>query len=353
MALEARHKKENMKSKNSQKKTNEQNFWQKLAQNHKPFLALAPMEDVTDVVFRQIIADLGAPNVFFTEFTNTDGLFSEGRPVHMQRLEFTEDQRPIVAQIWGKNPETYFKAAKQVAEMGFDGVDINMGCPVKTVMKMGGGSALINNTEAVNDLLHATKEGITAADCTAKPALSVKTRLGIGKVVTEEWIGFLLAQNLDAITIHLRTAKRGSKDPAKWGEMTKIIKLRDKLAPETLIIGNGDVRSYSDALQKYEKYGMEGVMVGRGIFTNPWIFADKETGTDSSLDNHTKEEHIELLLKHAKMFEEKWGSTKDYSKMKKFFKVYVRGFEGASEMRTRLMLTRNYTDVENLLKNLS
>jgi nifR3 family TIM-barrel protein len=305
----------------------------------KPFLALAPMEDVTDYVFREIVAEIGKPDLFFTEFTNTDGLFSDGEEHHMQRLKISERQHPIVAQIWGTNPETFEKAARLIVDSGFDGIDLNMGCPARAIMKLGGGSALINNFDLVEKLILSVKKSAAG-----EIPISVKTRLGIDTVDTEEWISFLLRQNLDLLTVHLRTAKQQSKGKALWDEMTKIIKLRDEIAPDTLIMGNGDVKSIEEANIKYDEYGADGIMVGRGIFTNPWIFSKNP-------QKHTKEEYIDLLKKHSKLFVETWGSNKNYEIMKKFFKVYVRGFKGAAEKRAKLMTCKSHEEMLDLLKD--
>ena len=317
------------------------NFWLKL---NKPFLALAPMYDVTDFVFRETVSDIAKPDVLFTEFVNTDALFSKGREKVIRDFEFTNKQHPIVAQIWGINPETFFKTAELVKELGFDGIDINMGCPEKAVVKNGACSALIKNHDLAKELIKAVKEGAKGLP------ISVKTRIGYNKVVTDEWVSFLLEQGLDALTIHGRIAKQKSEGNADWNEIEKSVKLRDKTSPKTLIIGNGDVCSYKEALEKHKKYGVDGVMIGRGIFSNPWVFENVPNDSQYLIE-HTKEESLKLLLKHTKLYEDKWGSEKNFNVMKKFFKIYVRDFKGSGELRQKLMECSSYSQVEKVIKD--
>ncbi|MDO8487121.1 MAG: tRNA-dihydrouridine synthase [Candidatus Curtissbacteria bacterium] len=299
------------------------NFWQKLP---KPFLALAPLDDVTDVVFREIIAGIAKPDVFYTEFTSADGLCSKGKVKLLQKFKYTENQRPIVAQIWGKTPENLYKAAKLVKDLKFDGVDINMGCPDKTVMKQGCGASLIGNNNLTKEIIDSVKRGAKNLP------VSIKTRLGAGSIITKDWIGFLLDQKLDALIIHARTAAQMSQVPANWQEIGRAVKLKNKISPKTILIGNGDILSFPQALQMHKTYGVDGVMIGRGIFANPWVF-EKTTKV------HAREEYLELLLKHLTLFEETWGKTKNYQVMKKFFKMYIHSFEGANQLRQQLMET--------------
>lgn len=297
------------------------------------------MEDVTDVVFRQIVADCGRPDVFFTEFTNAAGMFSAGAEMVKQRLVKKESEKPIVAQIWGITPENYYKGAKEIVELGFDGVDINMGCPVKKIVKQGACSALIDNPTLAKEIVLATKEG-TAGQI----PVSVKTRLGFSKNIVEEWSEFLLSLDIDVLTMHGRVAKHESKYPADWDEIAKVVEIRNKMRKETLIIGNGDVLSLEDLYTKAEKFGVDGIMVGRGIFQDPFLFNPDKTFNDLS-----KQEKIELLLKHARLFEETWGSRKNFSILKRFFKIYLRGFDGANELRSEIMNTTSLQEVEELL----
>ncbi|HKC04329.1 MAG TPA: tRNA-dihydrouridine synthase [Patescibacteria group bacterium] len=313
------------------------NFWQKLP---KPFTVLAPMDDVTDTVFRQVVLSAGRPDVFFTEFTSADGLVFNSHGVPLRKLMFTKGQHPIVAQIWGKDPDRMEKAAKIVADLGFDGIDINMGCPVRDVIRLGAGAGLIGNYESAGNVISAVKKGAGGLP------VSVKTRLGINTNIAADWSTFLLKQNLAALTIHARTAKQMSAVPAQWEEVGKIVKIRDRIAPNTPIIGNGDVKSYREILKLSQEYGVDGVMVGRGIFTDPWIF-----DSSSILASHPRQEYIDLLLLHIKLFEKTWGETKNFAIIKKFFKMYINNFRGASLLRQKLMATGNFEEVENLIRS--
>lgn len=302
------------------------NFWQELS---RPFFVLAPMEDVTDTVFRRIVASCGRPAVFFTEFTSVDGLFSQGHKQVAKRLQFTQEERPLVAQIWGMKPENYYKAAQLLVEMGFDGIDINMGCPQRRVVKQGACSALIKNQVLAKEIIQATKEG--AGSASRQMPVSVKTRIGFQTIQTEEWIGFLLRQGLDALTVHARTVREMSDVPAHWDELPKIINLRNMTSPQTVIIGNGDVMSREEAEKRAEMYRLDGVMIGRGIFHDPWIFNPLRSGTDVTFD-----EKIDKLIEHISLFQKTWNNEKSYSIMKKFFKCYTKDIPGAAELRAEL-----------------
>ena len=301
------------------------------------------MEDVTDTVFRQIITDCGKPDVFFTEFTNVEGICSRGRHKVAKRLKFTDIERPIVAQIWGNDPKNYLETAKLIKEMKFDGIDINMGCPEKSIVKKGSCAALINNHSLAREIILATRAGAGGLP------ISVKTRIGIKNIQTEEWSTFLLNLNLQALIIHGRTALEMSDVPAHWEEIGKVVKLRDALNLKTLIIGNGDVKSMNDAMEKYEKYKVDGVMIGRGIFDNLWVF-NKNINPNSI----SYQDKLKLLIKHIKLFDKTWGSrrlgTKNFSIMKKFYKIYISGMPDASNVRTELMKFRNAKETLEFLK---
>lgn len=305
-------------------------FWNKL---NKPFTVLAPMDDVTDVVFREVIASIAKPDVFFTEFTSVDALCSKGRTKTVHKLKYAESHRPIVAQIWGTNPATFKEVMPFLLTMGFDGIDINMGCPVKNICQRGAGAALINNRELVSQIIKAIRS--EAPDI----ALSIKTRLAADSELTKEWLTFLLSQDINAITLHARTADLIDVKPANWDELGKLVKLRNYINKDIVIIGNGDVLSYSEVLDKHNNYNVDGVMIGRGVFKNPWVF-EKNIHTAE----HTTSEHIELLIKHTKLFNDVWGKNKNFEVMKKFFKIYVKDFRGANEFRQSLMETRNYEE---------
>ena len=310
------------------------NFWQQLKLREKPFLALAPMEGVTDYVFREIITSAAKPDVFFTEFTNTEALCSKGYEKTIQQLTYSESQRPIVAQIWGTDPKNFYSVARMIKDLGFDGIDINMGCPVRDVMKMGSGASLINNPGLAGEMITATKAGADGMP------VSVKTRIGVKEIVTEQWIRFLLEQKIDALTVHGRTAKELSKVPAHWDEIGKAVKLRDQYAPETVIIGNGDILNFTQAQNAHTMYGVDGVMIGTRIFQNPWVFEKKPK-------EHTSRESLELLLKHAKLYSDTYPGERRFVAMRKYFKIYVRNFSGATTLLKQLMETKDFSEVEH------
>lgn len=311
------------------------NFWDNIK---KPFTVLAPMEDVTDVVFRSVIAELCPPDVFFTEFVSSDGLSSAGRKVTLLKLKYTENQRPIVAQIWGVDPEKMKAAARDAERLKFDGVDINMGCPDNAVVKKGAGAALIKNHGLVKEIINSVKQGAP------RLPVSVKTRIGYDSIVTDEWIPFLLEQNMSALTLHGRIAIEGSKYAADWNQIAKAVDYKNKISPSTVIIGNGDIKNYGDTLNAYRKFGVDGVMIGRGIFTNPWVF---EKNVERKI--RSQKDYLELLLKHVKLFDEVWGKRKNFEIMKKFFKMYVREFEGSADLREKLMKCKNLHEVERVV----
>ncbi len=299
------------------------NLWSDL---DKPFFVLAPMDDVTDTAFRRVIAETAAPDVFFTEFANADGLNSPGREAVLQKLRFTDEEKPLIAQIWGMKPDNFEKTAAEIAEMGFDGVDLNMGCPVKNVVKLGACSALINDRDHAAKLIQAAKKGANG-----KIPGSVKTRVGFSEV-DMSWIEFLLQQEIDALTIHGRTSKQQSKVPNDWGLIQESREIRDRIAPETQIIGNGDVLSRSQGDELAKKHGLDGIMIGRGIFQDPYVFSE-----ESPWDSKSTEEKIALYKKHIELFREEWTDKKNPAGLKKFAKVYISGFDGASDLRSRLM----------------
>lgn len=294
------------------------------------------MEAVTDTVFRHVVAKAARPDVFFTEFTNTAAFNNEyGRKSTETRLLFTADEQPMVAQIWGTNPQHYALMAKELARMGFAGIDINMGCPAKDVVKTGSCSALIETPKLAAQLIAAAKEG-------GLP-VSVKTRIGFKTRKTEEWISFLLKQDLAALTVHGRTQKEMSKVPADWQEIAKAVQLRNQLAPQTVIIGNGDVLNRAQGLELAKQTGVNGVMIGRGVFNNVFCFEHEP-------QEHTPKEFIELLKFHLDLYEKTWaGRTMPFAPLKRFFKIYVRDFEGAHDLRAKLMEAKTIPEVRALL----
>lgn len=304
-----------------------QNFWQKLP---KPFFILAPMEDVTDTAFRQVVAKIGKPDVFFTEFLNVDGLFSEGKDKVIPRLKFSKIEHPIVAQIWGTNLDNFTKAARLIKKLGFDGIDINMGCPQRSVVKQKACSFLIKDPQRAGEIFKAVKIGA------GNLPVSIKTRIGFSEIETEDWLGFLLSLKPDVLTVHGRTVKEQSKVPTHWEEIGKVVKMRNEIGSATLIVGNGDVESFKDGIEKAKKYKVDGVMIGRGIFSNPWIFNPK-----INILKITPEQRIKILIEHVQIFEKTWANKKDFNIMKKFFKAYIRDFPGALSLRAKLMEVKN------------
>ena len=308
-------------------------FWNKLP---KPFFALAPMSDVTDIAFRQIIAKYGKPDVFWTEFVSCDGLCSPGRERLLHDLEYSEIERPIVAQIFSSDPDTVYKTAQTIRELGFDGVDINMGCPDRSIEKQGAGASLIKDPKLAVEIIRAAREG-----CKNIP-VSVKTRIGYNKDEIDEWIPTLLETGLDALTVHARTRKELSAVPAKWEYIARVVELACNT--DTLIIGNGDVESLEDGRKKAHETGADGVMVGRGIFGDPWFFNSKVSRDDIPIN-----ERLQVLIEHTKLFEKKLGDIKNFAVMKKHFATYVVGFDGAKELRMKLMETRSAKEAEKVI----
>jgi tRNA-dihydrouridine synthase len=317
------------------------NFWQN---TDKPIFSLAPMEDVTDTVFREVVMGMSVPgklNVMFTEFTSVDGMnHPVGRKRVAERLTVNESERlllktlniKLVAQMWGRNPEIYHKVARDISEeYEFDGLDINMGCPVKKIVKQGACSALIGEPMLAKEIILATKEA------TSLP-VSVKTRTGIKQHNTEKWISELLETEPAAIILHGRTQAMQSDGDANWSEIAKAVQLKNRLKPHIPLHGNGDVLSYTDGLKKIVETAADGVMVGRGIFQNPWFFNPGKTEI-------SKEERIEKLLSHTRLFELTWSGTKNFNILKRFYKIYLNSFEGAAKMRADLMQVKDYEEV--------
>lgn len=301
------------------------NIWKKLK---KPIFILAPMEDVTDTAFRQIIIRTGRPDLFFTEFTSADGLCSSGYDRVIKHLKLYKREKPIIAQIWGNKPKNIFKTVEIVKKIGFDGVDINMGCPERKIVGKGSCGGLIVNSQLAREIITAAKESAKGLP------VSVKTRIGYDCVDTERWIGFLLEQDIPALTVHGRIVKEMSRFEANWEEIGKAVELRNKMGKETLIIGNGDVTTHQEALERVEKYKTDGIMIGRGIFHDPWIF-------NSQVKDHSVKERLELLREHIRLFEKIWKTDKRFEIMKKFYKVYIQGFENAGALRNEIMALKN------------
>ncbi len=347
------------------------NFWQKLPI---PFFTVAPMADVTDAAFRRMIAKysaherrdgiVGGPDVMWTEFVAADGLVRatpEGKEKLMADLLYSEEERPIVAQLFTSHPEHMEYAAKLVRELGFDGIDINMGCPDRAIEKQGCGSAMIKTPEIAREIIKAAKRG--AGDV----PVSVKTRVGYYRDELEEWLPAILSETPAAVTIHARTRQEMSKVPAQWARVKRAVEIRNELKSEALIIGNGDVLSLEDGRRKAELSGADGVMVGRALFGNPWFFhpikrlpvrltalpthgvdRDKlhvEDVSEEGVEYITLEKRLWVMVEHTKLFTELLPH-KNFATMKKHYKAYVNSFPGAAELRAELMEQNTAAEVE-------
>jgi tRNA-dihydrouridine synthase len=321
------------------------NFWTTLS---RPIMAIAPMANVTDAAFRRMFAECGKPSVFWTEFVSVEGLLSKGRERLLPDLWFSPGEHPIVAQIFGSKPEQFEEVGSLIKELGFDGVDINMGCPDRGVERSGAGAALIKTPELAKKIIQALKRGV------GNLPVSVKTRIGYNKDQIDEWIPALLEEQSAALTVHLRTRKEMSAVPAHWELASKITALRDRIAPATVILGNGDVKSMEDGRQKAAEAGMDGFMVGAGVFGNPWFFSARTPDV---------RERLERLVAHTKLFERLYrsdnpktiregGRIKNFEVMKKHYKSYTTGFggfDGAKELRIRLMGAENASEVRKIV----
>ncbi len=321
------------------------NFWDEI---QKPIFALAPMEDVTDTSFREIVARLADPkylSILYTEFTSVDGMNHPVGKIRVgERLIVSETERQLlkqkniklIAQIWGKRPELFHKIAAEItSEYDFDGLDINMGCPVKNVVKNGCCSALINEPSLAKEIVLATKEA------THLP-VSVKTRTGIKNHDTESWIANLLETKPAAIILHGRTQKQQSDGLANWEEIAKGARMRDQIHPETKFLGNGDVLSVAQGEALCQKYQLDGIMVGRGIFHNPWFFNPSHTSP-------TKAEKLQQLLLHTQLFERSWGNQKNLNILNRFYKIYTNDFPGAAKLRADLMDAKTFEEVYQIV----
>jgi tRNA-dihydrouridine synthase len=367
------------------------NFWTKLK---KPIFCLAPMADVTDCAFRQIIAKYGKPDVFWTEFVSADGLCSAGREKLLIDLKYSKNERPIVAQIFGSKPENIRKASFLCKELGFDGIDLNMGCPDKSIEKQHSGAAMIKNPKLARECIRAAIEGGGGLP------ISVKTRIGYNLLDTD-WIKTLLKEDLAALIVHLRTRKEMSNVPAHWDLMKRIVEIRDEMSPhrrpageagKTLILGNGDVVDTDDARRKCKETGCDGVMLGRAIFGNPFLFSNKNvlseveghisldssnaSKQEASLEKHenfllkifsvrrrhssqdfspelpvSTQQKLQVMVEHTKLFEKMLGDHKNFAIMKKHYKAYANGFNGAKELRVKLMEAENASQVEKIVND--
>jgi nifR3 family TIM-barrel protein len=316
------------------------NFWNKLK---KPIFANAPMANVTDAAFRRMFAECGKPDVFWTEFVSVEALLSRGREKVLVDLWYGEAEHPIVAQVFGAKPEQFEQAAAIIRELGFDGIDINMGCPDRDVEKQGAGAALIKNPSLAKEIVQATKRGAKELP------VSVKTRIGYAKNEIPEWLPVLLEEHLAALTVHLRTRNEMSDVAAHWNLASEIAALRNRHAPDTLILGNGDIASLDDARTKIAAGSLDGAMIGRGIFGNPWFFSERTP---------TIQEKLDRMVVHTELFEKLYHSNdtesrlKNFDVMKKHFKAYISGFDDAKELRIKLMAAENASEVKKIVEEL-
>lgn len=348
------------------------NLWHDLP---RPFFVLAPMEAVTDVVFRHVVAKAAAPDLYFTEFTNATGWVHAGDKAIGMRLVKTDDESPIVAQIWGAIPDDIAQLANHCQTLGFHGIDINMGCPDPSAIKAGGGARMIRTPELAGEVIAAAK--------TAGLPVSVKTRLGYTYTTElKEWLGYLLRQDIANLTIHLRTKKEMSKVPAHHELIPEIIALRDEIAPQTLLTINGDVENRAEGLALAAKYpGIDGIMIGRGVFHDPFCFKEveplatkysetsaarvsaaayaTETRREAVLEDFGGEKAnatlIELLNYHLDLHDQ-WDTPehpRKFDPLKRFFKIYIHSFDGAAELRDKLMHTKSTAEVRAVLKEWS
>ncbi|MEK7509754.1 MAG: tRNA-dihydrouridine synthase [Patescibacteria group bacterium] len=321
-----------------------QGFWGKLPH---PFFIQAPMEDVTDVAFRRLIVRFGKPDVMFMEFTSADGLVladERGQKILRKKLMYSENERPVVAQLFSAIPERMERAAMICAELGVDGIDINMGCPDRAVEKSGCGADLIKHPDRARAIIRAAQRGGKGLP------VSVKTRIGYNKDELDTWLPELLAEKPANLTLHLRTRKEMSDVPAHWEVMPRALAIRDAMSPETLLTGNGDVKDLDDARAKAKEWGCDGIMLGRAIYGNPWLYRGfQHDGVTISIIE--PRDRIKALAEHIRLFDELLGDTSNFATMKKHFKAYISGWDNAKELRMQLMETTNAEEALILLSS--
>ena len=310
-------------------------FWNTLPT---PFFVLAPLADVTDAAFRRIVTACGKPHVLWTEFTSADRLCALGDASRHRSMLYTEAERPIVAQLYGAEPVTMERAAALVAAHGFDGIDINMGCPERSVVRRGAGAALCQTPPLAQAVIRAAQRGAGSLP------VSVKIRIGYRRNDIETWLPAVLAAEPAAVTIHARTRQDMSKVPARWEVIARAVAIRNALGSSAYIIGNGDVSDVNEARRKSASTGVDGVMLGRAIFGNPWLFNERR-----SPDTISVTEKLGILVQHTQFFATLLGDIKPLDVMKKHYKAYVTGFTGAEQLRAQLMGTQSAAEVETLV----
>lgn len=316
-------------------------FWETLP---KPFFTLAPMADVTDPAYRRLIAQVHAPDVMWTEFVSADGLYhtrekkgmnDEENPL-VRDLLFVEQERPVVAQFFSAKKDMMEYASRLALSRGFDGVDINMGCPDKTIEKQGAGAAHMKDPERAKEVIAGAIAGVEG-----KIPVSVKTRIGYNTITYKEWLPHLLTAGISALTIHLRTRKEMSLVDAHWELGKEIVEFCRSINPHVVLIGNGDVQDLPDAREKARTTGFDGIMFGRAIFGNPWLFSGQTT--------HHPLEKLDALLTLARYFSE-LRPVKHFAIMKKHVKAFVNGFDGAADARVALMNTNSFEEFEAVIQ---
>ncbi len=345
-------------------------FWDQL---EKPIIGLSPMDGVSDAPFRFITAKYGKPSLLITEFTNVEAINHAGIKA-LSAFIYNEIERPIVAQIYGINPKAFYKTAIIVCELGFDGIDINMGCPSKAVSGNGAGAGLIKTPDLAREIIKTCKQAVedwsngkTLEELDLDPLIfqyiqelkkekniiterkilpiSVKTRIGYDQIVTLDWIKNLLEEEPANITLHGRTLKQMYTGLANWNEIAKAAELIHQSGLKTTILGNGDVKSLEIAYENIKNYGVDGVLIGRGSYGEPWIFR----GEHKSL-----KQKLEVALEHAKAYEKIFGiGEKSFAPMKKHLGWYCTDFPNAKELRMQLIRCNSADEVENIIKNIN
>jgi len=313
-----------------------QSFWHALP---KPFFVLAPLAGVTDPAFRRLIAKYGKPHAMWTEFTSADGLCTPGRDRLLRGLAYAEIERPIVAQLFGAKPDTMERAAALAAELEFDGIDINMGCPDRNVEKRGAGAALCKQPALAQAMIRAARRGAGGVP------VSAKIRLGYARNELATWLPALLEAEPVAVTIHARTRQEMSLVPAHWDAIAQAVDIRNRLGAPAYVVGNGDAANLADARRKARDSGADGVMLGRAIFGNPWLFDERR-----DLAEVPATEKLHVLLEHTRLFEELLGDVKSLDTMKKHYKSYLKGFDGANALFFQLMEARDVSAVETRVR---
>jgi len=326
-------------------------------------IALAPVDGVTDAAFRQIVDEVGKPDILFTEFTPTEGLY-RGRTVLLSSLKKHESETPVIAQFFGGDPRYFSYAFFVAAELGYDGVDVNMGCPDSSIVKKGGGAGLLLDLPragTIIDTLHTAQtewqNGKTVYDTDlptemkdaiknltlqnnkrkSRLTISVKIRIGYETSQMPEAVKSLLEHKLDRISIHGRTFRQRYSGLANWEEIAKAVAAAK--GSGTAIFGNGDVHTLSDAHKKIVDYGVDGILIARAAFGNPWLFADRQP---------TDFERFEMMLKHAKLYLH-YRPDLDLKPMRKHFAWYCKGLHNAANLRSRLMNVTSLEDLESVL----